>query len=67
MAVLAAYMQNGKGEMLADYLSNHVFADAACTTVEPDAADEAGFAVFMERYQAALAAERTAVEMFKDK
>jgi sugar (pentulose or hexulose) kinase len=65
MAVLAAYMQNKQGEALADYLGNRVFADAECLTVDPDSTDTAGFMVFMERYQAALAAERAAVETFK--
>ena len=65
MAVLAAYMRKAQGETLADYLDRYVFAEAAGTVVEPDAADSAGFDVFMHRYQAAMAAERAAVETFK--
>jgi sugar (pentulose or hexulose) kinase len=62
MAILAAYMQNGRGQALADYLSERVFVDTECSSVEPDASDETGFAVFMERYKASLAVERAAVE-----
>lgn len=62
MAVLAAYMVNKQGQTLPDYLNSRVFADAECTTVEPDEKDIAGFAVFMERYQAGLVIERSAVE-----
>jgi sugar (pentulose or hexulose) kinase len=64
MAILASYMAYGGGEPLADFLSAHVFANAQCSTVAPDAADIAGFAAFMERYQASLAVERSAVEVF---
>ncbi len=63
MAILAAYMMNGRGEELADYLSGSVFADAACSTVEPAAADVAGFGKFMERYKESLAVEYAAVEV----
>jgi hypothetical protein len=59
-------MKNNKGESLADYLSNSVFAGAECVTVQPDSADEAGFAAFMERYKACLAVERAAVEAYKE-
>ena len=62
MAILAAYMKNGQGETLADYLSTHVFAGAECSKVEPSPADEAGFATFMKRYKASLTVERAAVE-----
>jgi sugar (pentulose or hexulose) kinase len=65
MAVLAAYMNNNNGKTLEDYLSDSVFADAECTSVEPDAADEAGFAVFMKRYKEGLIVERSAVEFFR--
>ncbi len=62
MAILAAYMKNGRGEALANYLSGQVFVDTECSAVEPDSADVTGFAVFMERYKASLAVERAAVE-----
>ena len=65
MAVLAAYMKNNKDKTLADYLSECVFADAEYTSVQPDAADEEGFATFMERYKAGLSVERAAVDSFR--
>ncbi len=65
MAVLAAYMMNKQGGTLPDYLSSRVFADAECTTVKSNEKDIAGFAVFMERYQAGLAVERSAVETLR--
>jgi len=66
MAILAAYMKNNSGEAFADYLSDRVFADAECSTVEPNPADKAGFAAFMKRYKASLTVERAAVESFRD-
>jgi sugar (pentulose or hexulose) kinase len=65
MAVLAAYMMNKQGTALADYLSAVVFAGAKCAAVEPDPADAAGFAAFMERYKASLAVERAAVRALR--
>ena len=63
MALLAAYrVEHADGETLANYLQNRVFAGAASTTLNPDAADEAGFAAFLKEYKKALCAERTAVE-----
>lgn len=63
MALLAAYrVEHADGETLASYLQNRVFAGAASTTLNPDAADEAGFAAFLKEYKKALCAERTAVE-----
>ena len=60
---LAAYrVEHADGETLANYLQNRVFAGAASTTMNPDAADEAGFAAFLKEYKKALCAERTAVE-----
>ena len=63
MALLAAYrVEHADGETLANYLQNRVFAGAASTTLNPDAADEAGFTAFLKEYKKALCAERTAVE-----
>ena len=63
MALLAAYrLHRTDGETLADYLSRHVFADAASTTLAPDPADEAGFAAFLAQYKTALEAERAVVK-----
>jgi sugar (pentulose or hexulose) kinase len=65
MAILAAYMKNNNGTSLSDYLSGSVFASARCVTAEPDAADETGFAAFMERYKAGFAVERAAVDTIR--
>lgn len=66
MALLASYMiWKNEGEMLAEYLNARVFAGDKGSTLEPDADDVRGFEVFMERYLAGLAVERTAVECLK--
>ena len=64
MALLAAYMvRKADGESMEDYLANKVFADAKSVTVQPEAAGVAGFEVYLERYKAALAAEKAAAAM----
>ena len=61
MALLAAYMvRKENGETMEDYLKNKVFADAKSVTVTPDPAGVAGFQAYLERYKAALAAEKAA-------
>ncbi len=66
IALLAEYMLNkAEGETLDDYLNNKVFAGMKSSVLEPDAKDVAGFNKFMERYVAALPAERAAVETMK--
>lgn len=65
MALLAGYrlaVLEGCPLHLADYLQQKIFADAPGSTLAPDEADVAGFAAFLERYKAALHAERAAVE-----
>ena len=63
MALLAAYMrQKSEGESLEDYLKNRVFAGAAGTTVQPEAALAEGFNTYIRRYKALLEVERAAVE-----
>ena len=50
MALLCAYMLwKEKGESLADYLDNKVFADARSSTLMAEQADIAGFSAFLER------------------
>lgn len=64
MALLAAYMYNkAEGESLECYLNEHVFKDAPCTTLAPDAADVAGFESYMRSYRAMLDVERAAIEL----
>ena len=64
MALLCAYMLwKEKGESLADYLDNKVFADAKSSTLMAEEADIAGFSVFLERYKKALPMEKKATEV----
>ena len=63
-ALLAAYMvRKTEGETMEEYLKNKVFADAKSVSVAPDPAGVAGFETYLERYQAALAAEKAAAAM----
>jgi len=63
IALLAAFMANKEeNESLDNFLNQRVFAGKACTVVEPDPDDVAGFNTFMERYTRGLAIERAAVE-----
>lgn len=66
MALLAAYrVHREKDETLEDYLAHHVFAGANSVTIEPDAEDVQGFAVYAQRFEAGLSAERAAVSALK--
>lgn len=66
MALLGAYMlHRAEGESLEQYLDAKVFAGAAGDCIAPGEADRAGFAQFIQRYHAALAVERAAVETLK--
>ncbi|WP_182112138.1 MULTISPECIES: xylulokinase [unclassified Actinotalea] len=62
IAVLAAYLGAASQQDLRTFLDERVFAGAAVDVVEPDAADVAGYATYLERYVAGLAVERAAVE-----
>jgi sugar (pentulose or hexulose) kinase len=61
IAVLADYLRHGDGLDLDAYLRERVFASASVDVAEPDAADAAGFAAYLDRYDAGLAVERAAV------
>ncbi|MFC8680142.1 xylulokinase [Microbacterium ureisolvens] len=70
IAVLAAYARAveetdaaaaASGISLASFLDDRVFAGAAIATAEPDPADVAGFAAYLDRYRAGLAVEAAAV------
>jgi sugar (pentulose or hexulose) kinase len=65
MAVLAGYLAHGAGLDLASYLRERVFAGAEPATAEPDPADVAGFASYLDRYRAGLAVERAAVDALR--
>jgi sugar (pentulose or hexulose) kinase len=61
IAVLAAYTASGAESDLSTYLRDRVFADAAFRTIEPDDSDVQAFAAYLDRYEAGLALERTAI------
>ena len=64
MALLASYMyRKAEGETMEDYVTNRVFADAASTCADPQPEGVAGFAAYLERYKAALNAQRAASEL----
>ncbi|MCM3661426.1 FGGY-family carbohydrate kinase [Georgenia satyanarayanai] len=62
IAVLASYLGAAEGTDLAGYLGEQVFAGASFDTAQPDPRDVAGYAAFLERYRAGLAAVGAAVE-----
>ena len=62
IAVLAAYLSAAEQMPLDAYLDQRVFAGADFTTVEPDAADVAGYATYLDRYRDGLAIMAAAVE-----
>jgi hypothetical protein len=61
IAVLAAYLGAASEIDLDGYLRERVFREASFDTREPDPADVAGFAAFLDRYRAGLDVERAAV------
>ena len=64
IALLAAYMvHKSDDETMEDYLTNRVFSTAKSTTLQPDCAGAAGFERYMERFLAALPAQKAAAEM----
>lgn len=66
IALLAEYMiRRAEGETLEHYLDEKVFTGMKRVVLDPDPRDVAGFDKFMERYVAALPAERAAVETMK--
>jgi ribulose kinase len=62
MALLAAFLKDGKGATLEDFLAGSVFAGTSGTVLEPDEADVAGFKAYLNRFLAGLPVERAAVE-----
>ncbi len=64
MALLAAYLlQKDEGEALEAYLADKVFADAESSTLQPEAADVAGFDAYMQMFKRGLAVEKAAAEV----
>jgi sugar (pentulose or hexulose) kinase len=64
MALLAAYRMKKSGETLEAFLADKVFANARNSTIAPDAEDVAGFDKYIEKFSAALDAERVAAVKF---
>jgi len=63
IATLAAFTaRRTPDQSLADYLERQVFAEVELETLDPEAADVAGFEKFIQRYVAALPVERAAVD-----
>ncbi|PZU36901.1 MAG: ATPase [Microbacterium sp.] len=60
IAVLAAYLDAAAELPLDAYLAQRVFADEEFATAAPDAADAAGYASYLTRYEVGLAIERAA-------
>jgi sugar (pentulose or hexulose) kinase len=65
IALLAAFVRQGGGLSLEDFLTQKVFAGSEGQKVDPDPADVQGFTKYMERYAEGLAIERAAVENLK--
>ena len=62
MALLAAYMKDGEGRTLEDFLDEKIFAGTPGTVMEPETADVAGFKAYLSRFLTGLAVERAAVD-----
>jgi len=58
MALLAAYMVCGKDSSLSEWLANEVFTNMESGVLKPDDKASEGFAAYMARYNAGLAAEK---------
>jgi sugar (pentulose or hexulose) kinase len=70
IALLAAYRRavaDGETLGLPDWLDTAVFAEAAVTTVTPTASEIAGYAGYLEQWQAGLAIEHAAIAALTDK
>ena len=60
-AVLAGFAADEERMSLEEYLENKVFASAVSSVMTPDSEDVEGFKKYIEKYKAALSAEREAV------
>ena len=64
MALLAGYRMWAEGRSLEDYLEEVVFADTEEVTIEATPEEVAEYARYLDRFVAALALPRTAVEVY---
>lgn len=63
IALLAGYMMHREeGQTLSAYLTDRVFANMPLSTIEPDAEDQKGFALYMQGYHKMLAVEAAAIQ-----
>jgi len=65
IALLASYLINKKGRMLAEFLDQDVFAGAERTIVEATEEEIEGFNAFLKRYKEGLGIEKAAVEFLR--
>ncbi|MBR3842256.1 MAG: ATPase [Christensenellaceae bacterium] len=61
MALLAAFLKEGNGRSLDEYLEKEVFADAKETTLVPDPADAEGFRTYLTRFKKGLPVMQAAI------
>lgn len=61
MALLAAYLHNGQGRTLMEFLARDIFEEIPGTVQRPDEEDVQGFRAYLERFCTGLAVERAAV------
>jgi sugar (pentulose or hexulose) kinase len=57
IALLAAFAAQGQGATLEDWLEKQIFANRAVVTMEPEAADVAGFRKYLAAYEKGLPLE----------
>ncbi len=62
MAILAAFLINGNGRKLEDYLDQEIFANLTGSTIEPDKADIEGFEKFTDNYKKGIEVEKAAID-----
>ena len=62
IAVLASYLAHANTRPLDQYLTEHVFAGQELEIIHPEPEDVAGFAAYLERYQAGITIQHAAVQ-----
>ena len=62
MALLAAFLIDGQGMTLEEYLDKKIFASLEGSTIAPDPAEVEGFEVFADRYRRGIPVEQAAID-----
>ena len=62
IALLAAFLADGKGSKLEDYLNERIFSRMSGTTIAATQEEIDGYEVFAERYKKGLDVERAAIK-----